>query len=177
MVNSTLTVIRQYTDIYNSRNLYGQFDISDWKMLNLAIYNSRNLYGQFDPVTERRAILSTTVEIYMVNSTLDFIRFIIKSTTVEIYMVNSTKKKQQKQKIYNSRNLYGQFDPDRFGDTEQSTTVEIYMVNSTAFQYQSQSLSTTVEIYMVNSTSQGSYFTCTSTTVEIYMVNSTCKNK
>ena len=54
---------------------------------------------------------STTVEIYMVNSTRCNLREFPISTTVEIYMVNSTKRiSPPRLKIYNSRNLYGQFD-------------------------------------------------------------------
>ena len=54
------------------------------------------------------------------------------STTVEIYMVNSTLEvKGLMLSIYNSRNLYGQFDMTQVLDREISTTVEIYMVNST----------------------------------------------
>ncbi len=35
-----------------------------------AIYNSRNLYGQFDKIKDLNEEKSTTVEIYMVNSTI-----------------------------------------------------------------------------------------------------------
>ena len=55
-----------------------------------TIYNSRNLYGQFDIENAHVALLSTTVEIYMVNSTVFGSGMVSISTTVEIYMVNST---------------------------------------------------------------------------------------
>ena len=58
--------------------------------------------------------LSTTVEIYMVNSTDVLIRGTVTSTTVEIYMVNSTIRRfLPHAHIYNSRNLYGQFDSQK----------------------------------------------------------------
>ena len=78
---------------------------------------------------------------------------ICQSTTVEIYMVNSTCRNQVfAEGIYNSRNLYGQFDRAWEAEADQSTTVEIYMVNSTSIMRIDVPKSTTVEIYMVNST-------------------------
>ena len=68
----------------------------------------------------------------MVNSTYLFSDHVSKSTTVEIYMVNSTLSLLGGwSDIYNSRNLYGQFDRRHDMTDNISTTVEIYMVNST----------------------------------------------
>ena len=47
MVNSTSQEKEYEILIYNSRNLYGQFDAPFFAMCSF-IYNSRNLYGQFD---------------------------------------------------------------------------------------------------------------------------------
>ena len=51
MVNSTHKCKIYFAQIYNSRNLYGQFD--RYNVIALCIiYNSRNLYGQFDLYTK-----------------------------------------------------------------------------------------------------------------------------
>ncbi len=47
MVNSTMMDENNLSIIYNSRNLYGQFDAM-YITIVPSIYNSRNLYGQFD---------------------------------------------------------------------------------------------------------------------------------
>ncbi len=47
MVNSTANASLPAPAIYNSRNLYGQFDKRERSICS-RIYNSRNLYGQFD---------------------------------------------------------------------------------------------------------------------------------
>ncbi len=90
MVNSTLGRERGQDRIYNSRNLYGQFDLKRLGEVHLIsttveIYMVNSTFGEL-----QRMLTSTTVEIYMVNSTSGVILKVVLSTTVEIYMVNST---------------------------------------------------------------------------------------
>ena len=96
--------------IYNSRNLYGQFDKGNEKTED-QIYNSRNLYGQFDYRKNGRILLYLQQQKFIWSIRQDDVRISQRSTTVEIYMVNSTfLRVHGAYSIYNSRNLYGQFD-------------------------------------------------------------------
>ena len=111
MVNSTTYhYLCNFLVIYNSRNLYGQFD----RLANrniIFIYNSRNLYGQFDKWGyPQSCFIYNSRNLYGQFDTEKPVEF-KRSTTVEIYMVNSTLQMRSSMLlIYNSRNLYGQFD-------------------------------------------------------------------
>ena len=56
MVNSTIDLTASLFEIYNSRNLYGQFDRLRLNATKI-IYNSRNLYGQFDVFSSSDTLL------------------------------------------------------------------------------------------------------------------------
>ncbi len=90
MVNSTEPIPRDTEFIYNSRNLYGQFDHRKSQTLS-AIYNSRNLHGQFDSFY--KILFNPIYNSRNLYGQFDQIRHHARQGL-----------------IYNSRNLYGQFD-------------------------------------------------------------------